>query len=364
MGSYPPTIGRGAAHDYAPVGVDIDITTDPDNANASVGPAIALGVTASADSALLSVLTAGPNPALPLVGAVTRSFRVNRGDVLRGIAIVKILAATTVTGVRVAWDEAAALGLGSPSSGTTVTANQGTPNGGGNDSWPVKGRGGEQLAVDATLQLITGATTTFNGPDPARILIVGSTDGGGGTQALVSSLNGLTVDVTASVLPTGAATDASITATNAAFAAPIPSTGKLAAGVDGSGNARAIRTNVSGIQNNVPGLGSASDSSAYEPSHVMSAVACEPSRFAVYSKAAGAATVMSFNATSLPANGALPKEAPTPAAPSNRSTTTYANPTGRYSTGLVLAISSTNASLTIAVANDGWFTADFYPTTV
>lgn len=367
MGSYSATIGRGAGHDYALSGVDVDLTIDPDNADKPVGPAIAVLITASADSATFSVLTAGPSPSAPFTGAVTRTFTVSAGHFFRGIAIVKVLAATTATGIRVAWDDAAALAIGSSSGGgTTVTANQGAPNAGGALAWPVvlpTSQASGPLALDATLQLISAATTTLNGALPTRTVVVGVGDGGSGSQPLTASVFGLETDVIRSALPTGAATDTSVTDTNATVGAAAPAKGKYVVGRDGSGTVRAVRTNIGGVLNNVPGLGSANDSTAYESSHVFSTSACEPARLTVYSKNGGALTVMFFNATSLPANGALPKETPIPISPSNRTTTSYVNPTGRYTIGLVGALSTTNSSLTILGTSDGWFSADFFPAT-
>lgn len=145
--------------------------------------------------------------------------------------------------------------------------------------------------------------------------------------------------------------------------AAAPSTANLFGGIDGNGNLQAMRCNASGIQQQMPGRGSANDSTAYESSHVYSASPCEPSRVGVYSKAAGSLTFMLFNAASLPSNSALPKECPTPASPSNRTTTNYAHPTGRYSVGMVGALSTINTSLLLTSSADGWFTVEFWPAT-
>lgn len=74
----------------------------------------------------------------------------------------------------------------------------------------------------------------------------------------------------------------------------------------------------------------------------------------VYNNSAGTRYIQLHNATALPANGATPLYPPIPLAPGDY----YDSDTPRdFTTGIVIAVSSTPATLTVAVANDCFITA-------
>ena len=68
-----------------------------------------------------------------------------------------------------------------------------------------------------------------------------------------------------------------------------------------------------------------------------------------------------FNATSLPANGAVPISFVGAGASPAASNKSYTIPVDRFTTGCVVAFSSTVATLTVSVANEAFFEWELFP---
>lgn len=121
-----------------------------------------------------------------------------------------------------------------------------------------------------------------------------------------------------------------------------------------------IKVNDSGHVLTAPAPGTSYSSPSAEASKVVSTSACSPARFGMLNGNAGTRYVLLFNATSLPANGAIPVDGGSSQTSNSRSNITLPIPTDRFSAGLVIATSSTSSSLTIGSA-DALFSVDLYP---
>ena len=134
-------------------------------------------------------------------------------------------------------------------------------------------------------------------------------------------------------------------------------------GIDGSGTARPLLTSAAGNMQTAPAKGTTVSSSAAEASHVISASACLVAKIRGYNGNAGVRYFQGHNASSLPGNGAVPSVVSEQATSAHAQEVNFAIPTDRFSTGCVVATSSTGATLTIGSA-DATFTVDLFPANV
>lgn len=93
-------------------------------------------------------------------------------------------------------------------------------------------------------------------------------------------------------------------------------------------------------------------STAYEASRVLSTTPCTLKSVTVTNKAASDRFLMLFDATSLPGDGAVPNFPPVQIP--SKATGEYDGPEA-LAVGLVAALSSTEDTLTVATAGDGFF---------
>jgi hypothetical protein len=147
-----------------------------------------------------------------------------------------------------------------------------------------------------------------------------------------------------------------------ASGAAVPTRVTQVGGPDGGGLLRGVRLSAAGITHTVPGVGASYTSTAAEASCVASASACAPARVSMTNGNAGTRYCLMFDATSLPANGAIPKDGGGAQSTNARNFLVFPVPTARFSTGLVVASSSTASSLTIGSA-DALFSVDLFPAT-
>lgn len=131
-------------------------------------------------------------------------------------------------------------------------------------------------------------------------------------------------------------------------------------GIDGSGRAVPLLTSAAGNMQTAPAKGTTVSSSAAEASHVISASACLVAKIRGYNGNAGVRYFQGHNASSLPGNGAVPSVVSEQATSAHAQEVNFAIPTDRFSTGCVVATSSTGATLTIGSA-DATFTVDLFP---
>ena len=134
-------------------------------------------------------------------------------------------------------------------------------------------------------------------------------------------------------------------------------------GVDTGGTARTALTNASGVLQSGIAKGTSYSSAALEASAVVSASACLVSQVRVQNFGASTRYLQLHNAASLPANGTVPK-AVTGIGTNATGVITFAIPTDRFSTGLVVACSTTQGTLTISAGSDFLIAADLFPTNV
>lgn len=134
-------------------------------------------------------------------------------------------------------------------------------------------------------------------------------------------------------------------------------------GIDTGGTARTALTNASGVLQNSAAKGTAYSSAALEASAVVSASACLVSQVRVQNFGASTRYLQLHNASSLPANGTVPK-AVTGIGTNATGVITFAIPTDRFNTGLVVACSTTQGTLTISAGADFLIAADLFPTNV
>ncbi len=133
-------------------------------------------------------------------------------------------------------------------------------------------------------------------------------------------------------------------------------------GKDGSGNAQPVLVNASGMAQVSAAKGTSVSSTAAEASHVISASACLVSRASMQNGNAATRYMQLHNTTSLPSNGAVPVSTII-IGTTQTQVTTFSIPTDKFSTGCVVATSTTGATLTIGSA-DALFTVDLFPTNV
>lgn len=132
-------------------------------------------------------------------------------------------------------------------------------------------------------------------------------------------------------------------------------------GIDGSGTARPLLTSAAGNAQTAPAKGTSYSSAALEISKVVSASACLVSKIRVQNINGATRYVHIFNAAALPGNGTVPTVMFTLTANSGGEVV-FPIPTDRFSTGLVVAASSTQGTLTISATADFLIWVDLFPT--
>jgi len=218
-----------------------------------------------------------------------------------------------------------------PVSGT-VTANIGSS---GSLALDATLTGGTQIAI-AKGAAASGAAVSGN-----PVLVAGSD--GTNARTIATDTSGRTIAVGAAA--TGAAVAGS----------PV-----YVAGIDGGGLVRPLLVSAAGNGQVSAAKGTTVSSSAAEASHVISASACLVAKIRGYNGNAGVRYFQGHNASSLPGNGAVPSVVSEQATSAHAQEVNFAIPTNRFSTGCVVATSSTGATLTIGAA-DATFTVDLYP---
>lgn len=185
----------------------------------------------------------------------------------------------------------------------------------------------------AALHLITGKLLgTLKGASAALYVTV---------QSIDANVNALDVKVNGALsLPTGAATEAKQDAGNGSLA--------TLSGVVASG-AAIVK----------PKAGLSYNSAALERSCVVSAVGASPAMARMWNAGASTRFLQGHDASSLPANGAIPNDVVNASA-TNACFINYVTPTDAYSTGVVFACSTTAALLTITGANDALFSVHLF----
>lgn len=131
-------------------------------------------------------------------------------------------------------------------------------------------------------------------------------------------------------------------------------------GIDGSGTPRPLLTSAAGNMQTAPAKGTSYSSPALEISKVVSASACLVSKIRVQNINGATRYVHIFNASSLPANTTVPTVMFTLTANSGGEVV-FPIPTDRFSTGLVVAASSTQGALTISATADFLISVDLFP---
>lgn len=134
-------------------------------------------------------------------------------------------------------------------------------------------------------------------------------------------------------------------------------------GVDTGGTARTALVNAAGVLQSGIAKGTSYSSAALEASAVVSASACLVSQVRAQNFGASTRYIQLHNASSLPANGTVPK-AVVGVGTNATGIITFAIPTDRFSTGLVVACSTTQGTLTISGGADLLIAADLFPTNV
>jgi len=130
-------------------------------------------------------------------------------------------------------------------------------------------------------------------------------------------------------------------------------------GKDSGGTSQTVLVSAAGIVQVQSATGTASTSTAQEASRVISASACSVSRAAMQNASASTRYLQLHDATSLPANGAVP-EAVIIIGTTQTQVMTWSHPNNRFTTGCVAATSSTGPTLTIGSA-DAIFQVDLFP---
>ncbi len=185
--------------------------------------------------------------------------------------------------------------------------------------------------------------------DSSGIQYVAATSGNGAGLALDATLTGGTqVAIVKGAAVTGAAVSG----------APV-----YVAGIDGGGLVRPLLTSAAGNAQVSTAKGTSYSSAALEISRVVSASACSPSKVRVQNISGSTRYVHMFNASSLPANGTVPTMMFTLTANSGGEVV-FQIPTERFSTGLVVASSSSQGSLTIAASAEFLIWVDLFPPNV
>lgn len=133
-------------------------------------------------------------------------------------------------------------------------------------------------------------------------------------------------------------------------------------GKDGSGNAQPLLVNASGVLQTSMAKGTSVSSTAAEASRVISASACLVSRISMQNGNGATRYCQAHNATSLPSNGAVPV-AVIIIGTTQTQVMSFSIPTDKFSTGCVVATSTTGPTLTIG-SSDATFGVDLFPTNV
>lgn len=131
-------------------------------------------------------------------------------------------------------------------------------------------------------------------------------------------------------------------------------------GIDSSSTARPVLTSAAGNVQVSSAKGTSYSSAALEISRVVSASACLVSKIRVQNINGATRYVHIFNAASLPGNGTVPTVMFTLTANSGGEVV-FQIPTDRFSTGLVVAASSTQGTLTISATADFLIFVDLFP---
>lgn len=194
----------------------------------------------------------------------------------------------------------------------------------------------DRLKVDGS-----GVTQPVSGTVTANI-------GTSGSLALDATLTG----GTAIVIAKGAAATGAAVSGNPVYVG----------GKDGSGNAQPVLVNASGVLQVSAAKGTSVSSTAASASLVVSASACLVSRISMQNGNGATRFCHAHNATSLPANGAVPV-AVIIIGTTQTQVMSFTIPTDKFSTGCVVATSTTGPTLTIGSA-DGTFSVDLFPTNV
>lgn len=115
----------------------------------------------------------------------------------------------------------------------------------------------------------------------------------------------------------------------------------------------------------VPVIGTTARTSGFATHLVAATSACYPCGGRVHSKNASVGYAQVFNAASLPANGAVPDEVIVVSGNNGASLLQFPPiPTNGYGTGLVVALSTTQATLTIIGTSDALIVVHFFPAQV
>ena len=132
-------------------------------------------------------------------------------------------------------------------------------------------------------------------------------------------------------------------------------------GVDTGGTARTALTNAAGVLQSGIAKGTSYSSAALEASAVVSASACLVSQVRAQNFGASLRYLQLHNASSLPANGTVPK-AVVGIGTNASGVITFAIPTDRFSVGCVAVSSTTQGTLTVSAGADLLVAADLFPT--
>ena len=215
--------------------------------------------------------------------------------------------------------------------------------------------GGGSLTVDGAVsvsnfpatQPISGSVSVSNLPATQPV--------SGTVTANVGSSGSLALDATL----TGG-TQIAIAKGAAAAGASASGNPVLVGGVDLGGLVRSLLTSAAGIQQVSAAKGTSYSSAALEISKVVSASACLVSKIRVQNINGATRYVHIFNAAALPGNGTVPTVMFTLTANSGGEVV-FPIPTDRFSTGLVVAASSTQGTLTISATADFLISVDLFP---
>lgn len=150
-------------------------------------------------------------------------------------------------------------------------------------------------------------------------------------------------------------------AVQVANGATAPSDSLAVGGTASDGKLYRLTSNGLGHLMTLPAKGTGGQSSAFEASHVISASACWPARVTCINTNAAQRFLMVFNATSLPANGAMPVGILGAGATIGSATKTWNLPVDRFTVGLVVALSSTSTSLTVTTTSDTMYEWELFP---
>lgn len=279
-------------------------------------------------------LTCDDTGALRVAASVTASVDTTglATDTLQGTGNTSLAAIDTKLGARLP-----AIGPQAKASSMSVTFATDVP------TLAVSDAGGS-LTVDGTVTAVGGAANQA-APSGNPLPIAGYDSGNSGRVQV------LDVDANGGVrLQSGGTSGAAV-----------PSRVTQVGGSNGT-NLYAFKVSAAGVAHTVPGVGASYTSTAAEASAVVQASACAPARVSMTNGNAGTRYCLMFDATSLPSNGAIPKDGGGSQSTNARNFLIFPVPTARFATGLVVASSSTASSLTIG-SSDALFSVDLFPAT-